>query len=145
MKSPFPHTQMSALAYLYDHVRELPGWFHRLTARQLQDVADLMVQWNVVSDNKSMLTMEQIEKREVLRVLAMCDGNIGKAANVLKMGKTTIYRKLVSRPLPVAQTVGRRSALTAKRNAAGSHSATITMTTTSRLNVETLGRRLHHA
>jgi DNA-binding protein Fis len=95
MKGPFPHTQMSALAYLYDHVRELPGWFHRLTARQLQDVADLMVQWNVVSDNKSMLTMEQIEKREVLRVLAMCDGNIGKAANVLKMGKTTIYRKLV--------------------------------------------------
>ena len=39
--------------------------------------------------------MEQIEKREVLRVLAMCDGNIGKAANVLKMGKTTVYRKLV--------------------------------------------------
>lgn len=95
MKSPFPHTQMSALAYLYDHVRELPGWFHRLTARQLQDVADLMVQWDVVSGNKSMLTMEQIEKREVLRVLAMCDGNIGKAANVLKLGKTTIYRKLV--------------------------------------------------
>ena len=54
-----------------------------------------MVQWNVVSDDKTMLTMEQIEKREVLRVLALCDGNIVKAANVLKMGKTTIYRKLV--------------------------------------------------
>jgi DNA-binding protein Fis len=95
MKSPFPHTQMPALAYLYDHVRELPAWFHRLTARQLQEIADLMVQWNVVSDDKTMLTMEQIEKREVLRVLALCDGNIVKAANVLKMGKTTIYRKLV--------------------------------------------------
>ncbi|MFL6304098.1 MAG: helix-turn-helix domain-containing protein, partial [Candidatus Sulfotelmatobacter sp.] len=39
--------------------------------------------------------MEQIEKREVLRVLTLCDGNIAKAANVLKMGKRTIYRKLV--------------------------------------------------
>jgi len=95
MKSPFPHTRMPALAYLYDHVRELPAWFQRLTARQLQDIADLMIQWNVVSDDKNMLTMEQIEKREVLRVLALCDGNIVKAANVLKMGKTTIYRKLV--------------------------------------------------
>ena len=95
MKSPFPPTQMTALAYLYDHVRELPAWFQRLTARQLQDIADLMIQWNVVSDDKNMLTMEQIEKREVLRVLKLCDGNIAKAANVLKMGKTTIYRKLV--------------------------------------------------
>jgi DNA-binding protein Fis len=95
MKSPFPHTRMPALAYLYDHVRELPAWFQRLTACQLHEIADLMVQWNVVSDNKNMLTMEQIERREVLRVLALCDGNIAKAANVLKMGKTTIYRKLV--------------------------------------------------
>jgi DNA-binding protein Fis len=95
MKRPFPHTRMPALAYLYDHVRELPAWFQRLTARQLQDIADLMVQWNVVSDNKNLLTMEQIEKREVLRVLALCDGNIAKAANVLNIGKTTIYRKLV--------------------------------------------------
>ena len=94
MKNPFPHTRMPALAYLYDNVRELSAWFQRLTARQLQDIADLMIQWNVVSDNKNMLTMEQIEKREVLRVLALCDGNIVKAANVLKMGKTTIYRKL---------------------------------------------------
>ena len=94
MKSPFPDTRMPALAYLYDHVRELPAWFQRLTARQLQDIADLMIQWNVVSDDKNMLTMEQIEKREVLRVLALCDGNIVKAANVLKMGKTTLYRKL---------------------------------------------------
>lgn len=95
MKSPFPHTPMPALAYLYDHVRELPAWFQRLTAGQLQDIAGLMVQWNVVSDDKNMLTIEQIKKREVLRVLALCDGNIAKAANVLKMGKTTIYRKLV--------------------------------------------------
>jgi len=40
------------------------------------------------------LTMEQIEKREVLRVLALCDGSIPKAATILKVGKTTIYRKL---------------------------------------------------
>jgi hypothetical protein len=94
MKLILPRTQMSALAYLHDHVRDLPGWFCRLTVRQLEDIAEVMVQWNISSENQSALPMEEIEKREVLRVLAMCEGRIPKAAKLLKMGKTTIYRKL---------------------------------------------------
>ena len=94
MKLILPRTQMSALAYLHDHVRDLPGWFCRLTVRQLEDIAEVMVQWNISSENQSTLPMEEIEKREVLRVLAMCEGRIPKAAKLLKMGKTTIYRKL---------------------------------------------------
>ncbi|MGE5054965.1 MAG: helix-turn-helix domain-containing protein [Acidobacteriota bacterium] len=39
--------------------------------------------------------MEEIEKREVLRAVVMCDGSILKAAKLLKMGKTSIYRKLM--------------------------------------------------
>ena len=103
---------------------ELPAWFQRLTARQLQDIAGLMVQWNVVSDDKNMLTMEQIEKREVLRVLALCDGNIAKAANVLKMGKTTIYRKLVQWGYSVQNRVlvENASALSRKGEALAKHS-----------------------
>lgn len=85
---------MSALAYLYDHRRDLPAWFRRLTAGQLEDIAKVMVQWNAASEN-SILPMEETEKREVLRVLLICGGSISKAAKLLKMGKTTIYRKLV--------------------------------------------------
>jgi hypothetical protein len=94
MKLILPRTQMSALAYLHDHVRDLPGWFCRLTVRQLEDIAEVMVQWNISTENQSALPMEEIEKREVLRVLAMCEGRIPRAAKLLKMGKTTIYRKL---------------------------------------------------
>lgn len=92
---PSRHTQMSALAYLHDHVRDLPSWFRRLTARQLEDLAEVMVQWNITCEDHSIVPMEEIEKREVLRAVVMCDGSILKAAKLLKMGKTSIYRKLM--------------------------------------------------
>ena len=118
-----PRAQMSALAYLHDHVRDLPGWFCRLTARQLEDIAEVMVQWNISTENQSTLPMEEIEKREVLRVLAMCEGRIPKAAKLLKMGKTTIYRKLThwgysvqNRPLTEQASSSRNSRKTDRRN-----------------------------
>jgi transcriptional regulator of acetoin/glycerol metabolism len=94
MNSPLRQIQMSALAYLYDNRRDLPAWFRRLTPGQLEDIAKVMVQWNAASEN-SILPMAETEKREVLRVLVICGGSISKAAKLLQMGKTTIYRKLV--------------------------------------------------
>ena len=90
----FHFARMSALAYLYDHHSDLPAWVQRLTKRQLEHVADLMAKWQLPVQNHSILPMEEIERREVLRVLAVCDGSISKAAELLKMGKTTIHRKL---------------------------------------------------
>jgi transcriptional regulator of acetoin/glycerol metabolism len=86
---------MSALAFLYDHAQDLPTWLGRLTARQLKDIAGVMIQWQTAADNQGILPMEEIEKREVLRAVVMCEGSIVKAAKLLKMGKTTLYRKLM--------------------------------------------------
>jgi len=54
-----------------------------------------MVQWTTATDNQGILPMEEIEKREVLRAVVMCEGSILKAARLLRMGKTTVYRKLM--------------------------------------------------
>jgi transcriptional regulator of acetoin/glycerol metabolism len=82
------------LAYLYDHVHDFPVWLRRLSARQFDDIAAVMVQWHLPTENHTIASIDDIEKREVLRVVVLCDGNISKAAKLLKMGKTTIYRKL---------------------------------------------------
>jgi transcriptional regulator of acetoin/glycerol metabolism len=95
MKSSLPRSGMSALAFLYDHAQDLPTWLARLTARQLKDIAGVMIQWQTAADNQGILPMEEIEKREVLRAVVMCEGSIVKAAKLLKMGKTTLYRKLM--------------------------------------------------
>jgi DNA-binding NtrC family response regulator len=61
----------------------------------LNDIAGVMNQWKTAADNQGILPMEEIEKREVLRAVMMCEGSIVKAAKLLKMGKTTLYRKLM--------------------------------------------------
>lgn len=85
---------MAALAYLYDHMRDFPAWFRRLTPRQLEDFAAVMIQWQPQNESRSILTMEAIERREVLRAVTLCGGNLIKAAKALGIGKTTIHRKL---------------------------------------------------
>jgi len=95
MNASLPNSQMSALAYLYDHAQDLPTWFSQLSARQMKQIAGLMVQWKTAADNQGILPMEEIEKREVLRAVVMCEGSIVKAAKLLKMGKTTVYRRLM--------------------------------------------------
>lgn len=84
----------SSLAFLYDRMKKCPDWFRRLTPRQIQDVADVMVQWQLPRESSRILTMEEIEQREVLRAVMICQGNVIKAAQALNIGKTTIYTKL---------------------------------------------------
>ena len=116
MKSPLPNSQMSALAYLYDHARDLPRWFGQLTARQLKDVAELMIHWSAATENRGILPMEEIERREVLRAVVMCEGNISKAAKLLNIGKTTAYRKLMQWGLLCSKSNANRTDLGAVPN-----------------------------
>ena len=94
MNSTLPHARMSALAYLYDHLDHLPVWLRKLTPGQLEDVADVMIQWQLPNQSHRILPMEEIERREVLRAVALSSANVIKAAEALKIGRTTIYRKL---------------------------------------------------
>ena len=92
--SPPPYTRMSALAYLYDRMQSLPGWFRKLTSGQVEDVAAVMAQWGLPGNDHDILPLEEVERREVLRAIRHCGGNITEAASALKIGKTTIYNKL---------------------------------------------------
>ena len=86
--------RMSALAYLYDNMRDLPNWFRQLTPRQLEWIAELMTKWQLPTEVHAIMPMEEIERREILRAVAVCGGNALKAAQELKISKTSIYRKL---------------------------------------------------
>jgi two-component system response regulator HydG len=47
------------------------------------------------SDHPEMLTLEEVERRHVLRVLEACSGNRTDAAKVLDLDRKTLYRKLL--------------------------------------------------
>jgi transcriptional regulator with GAF, ATPase, and Fis domain len=88
------YVRMSAFAYLYDNLRDFPTWFRKLTPGQLQDISSVMSRWQYPDHSTSISTMEDIERREVLRVIALFRGNVKKAATALDISQTTIYRKL---------------------------------------------------
>ena len=86
--------RMSALAFLYDRMRDFPEWFRKLTPRQVEDIVDVMVQWQLPNDSNSIVPLEEVERREVLRAVVTYHGDALEAARALKIGKTTMYRKL---------------------------------------------------
>jgi len=94
MNSPLHTARMNALAYLYDHARDFPQWICSLTKDQMQDIAEILVQWDAAGCVSYFRSMEEIEKRELLRAVAFCKGNIADAARLLKVGKTSLYRKM---------------------------------------------------
>jgi len=47
------------------------------------------------SDHAELLTLEEVERRHVLRVLEACHGNRTDAAKVLGLDRKTLYRKLL--------------------------------------------------
>jgi Bacterial regulatory protein, Fis family len=94
MNSLLQTARMVALAFLYDRINDRPDWFRRLTPRQMEEIADVMVQWQLPNESNKILPMEEIERRELLRALVICQGNANKAAKALKIGKTTMYTKL---------------------------------------------------
>jgi len=54
-----------------------------------------MAKKDLPSPEAQVLTLEEIERRHVLRVLAACGGNRSDAAKVLGVDRKTLYRKLV--------------------------------------------------
>ena len=47
------------------------------------------------SELTELLTLEEVERRHVLRVLEACDGNRTDAAKILGLDRKTLYRKLL--------------------------------------------------
>ncbi len=47
------------------------------------------------SDHQELLTLEEVERRHVLRVLDACKGNRTDAAKILEVDRKTLYRKLL--------------------------------------------------
>ena len=47
------------------------------------------------NDLPELLTLEEIERRHVLRVLEACKGNRTDAAKILEVDRKTLYRKLL--------------------------------------------------
>jgi hypothetical protein len=94
MKSISEIAHLNTLAFLYDRHREFPVWLRGLTHGQLVDIAKLMVRWHSTSDGQGIVPIEEVEQREVIRAIILCGGDVMKASRALKMGKTTIYRKL---------------------------------------------------
>ena len=89
------NVQMQAVAFLYDHLSDFPAWIRRLTPAQLEDIARVMLSWHgTMAESTEILPLGETEKREITRAITLCQGNLPKAAKALRVGKTTIYRKL---------------------------------------------------
>ena len=51
-----------------------------------------MTAWRIKENE--ILPIDEVERREVIRAITVCGGDVLKAAEALRMGRTTIYRKL---------------------------------------------------
>jgi hypothetical protein len=61
----------------------------------LENIARIMIAWPAALDGSAeIVPMDEIEKREVVRPVTLRGGDVIKAAEALKIGKTTVYRKL---------------------------------------------------
>ena len=83
MNSTLHQVRTATLAYLYDHIKEFPEWFRTLTRGQMEDMADILVSWEVDGHGACIKPMEEIEQCEVLRALSFCNGGMTEAARLL--------------------------------------------------------------
>jgi transcriptional regulator of acetoin/glycerol metabolism len=89
------NVQLHAIAFLYDHLNDFPVWIRRLTPAQLENMARVMIAWHgTMGEGTEILPLEETEKREITRAVSLCQGDFLKAAKALRIGKTTIYRKM---------------------------------------------------
>lgn len=86
---------MRALAFVYDNLDNFPSWIQRLAPGQLIQLAKILDDW-AASDLPSgrIIPLEETQKREVIRAVIACQGDLRAAAKALGIGKTTIYRLL---------------------------------------------------
>ncbi|HMA97299.1 MAG TPA: sigma-54 dependent transcriptional regulator, partial [Polyangiaceae bacterium] len=61
----------------------------------------------VASDDPSeLISMEQVERRYIIRVVEACRGNKSQAARILGIGRKTLYRKLTALGIPTCDDEG---------------------------------------
>jgi hypothetical protein len=63
----------------------MAGWWN---------IAKLMTGWHSASGGQGIVPIEEVEQREIIRALTLCGGDVMKAVRALKMGKTTIDKKV---------------------------------------------------
>ena len=51
---------------------------------------------------RSTMKLADIERQAIFQALTVCNGNVVRAAQVLDIGKTTIYRKLAGYGIPAS-------------------------------------------
>lgn len=90
------HSSMQPLAFLYEHMPDLPVWIRRLTPGQVEQLAAVIGKWDrsVHETSQRISPLEEVEKREITRAIDLCNGDVVAAAKALGIGKTTMYRKL---------------------------------------------------
>lgn len=87
--------KLHAIAFLYDHLSDFPLWVRKLTPGQLEHIARLMITWHgTVGASTEIVPLDVVEKRHITRAISLCQGDIVRASEALRVGKTTIYRKL---------------------------------------------------
>ena len=89
------------------NVRELKNCVERAVALAPTDIVDVehlppkvrdhqVGHFLIVGDNPSeLLPLEALERKYIMRVLEICQGNKSRAARILGIGRKTLYRKLV--------------------------------------------------
>ena len=88
-------SNMQALAFVYDNLSGLPTWIQRLTPGQMEQLAAVLNRWRASKEAvEAVQPLEEVERREVMRALALCNGDVCAAARQLRIGKTTLYRRL---------------------------------------------------
>lgn len=87
--------QMRALAFVYDNLNNFPVWMQKLAPGQLTQLAKVLIDWAAAdSPSSRIVPLQETQKREVIRAVIACQGDLRAAAKALGIGKTTIYRLL---------------------------------------------------
>lgn len=84
-----------ALAFIYEHLEDFAVWIRRLTPGQVEDMAEVLIAWHAtVNSSTKIEPLSEIEKREITRAVSLCGGDLNAAAQALRIGRTTLYRKM---------------------------------------------------
>ena len=91
-----------AMKVLHDHawpgnVRELRNAIERavIVARHNRILPeDLTVEGSLAEEQTPFLTLDEVEKRHIAKAIQDCNGNMKAAADLLKIGRSTLYRKV---------------------------------------------------
>lgn len=84
-----------AVAFIYDHLKDFAVWIRRLTPGQIENIAEVLIAWHATVDGSTaIVALSEVEKREITRAVSLCGGDINAAARALRIGRTTVYRKI---------------------------------------------------